>query len=117
MEFTIDRGAWDQITLANTGEELSSWRKIRIVDYREEIVRLFNEMLETLNILDIAIDPEMTAREIEKLLMDRMEGVSRDAVRRVVTGFEEANYSTHPVGRESYINMYPAIMEVLGNGG
>jgi hypothetical protein len=112
-EYIIYAGYTDE----ETGKELSSWRKIRIVDYREEMVRLFNEMLETLNIMDITIDPEMTAREVETLILDRLEGVSREAVRRVVTGFEEANYSTHPVGRESYTAMYPAVMEVLDYGG
>jgi hypothetical protein len=51
------------------------------------------------------------------LLAERLEGVSTDAIRRIVAGFEEANYSVHTVNRESYVTMYPAVKEVLGYGG
>jgi hypothetical protein len=102
---------------SKTGKEISSWRKIRIVEYREEMVRLFNEMLETLNIRNVRIEPEMTAREVEVLLEERLKGVSSDAIRKIVAGFEEANYSVHPVTRESYVAMYPAVREVLDYGG
>jgi hypothetical protein len=102
---------------SRTGKEVSSWRKIRILDYREEMVRLFNEMLETLNLRDIRIEPEMTAREIEVLLAGRLEGVPEETIRRIVAGFEEANYSVHPVTRDSYVTMYPAVREMLGYDG
>jgi hypothetical protein len=102
---------------SKTGKEISSWRKARIVEYREEMVRLFNEMLETLNLRDIRIEPEMTAREVELLLGERLKGVSTEIIRRIVAGFEEANYSVHPVTRESYLTMYPAVREVIGYGG
>ncbi len=72
-------------------KDISSWRRIRIVDYREEMVHLFSEMLETLNIRDISIDPKMTAREAEVLLTERLERVSVETIRKVVAGFEEAN--------------------------
>jgi len=104
-------------TDSGTGKELSSWRRIRIVDYREEMVHLFSEMLETLNIRDIKIDPKMTAREAEVLLTERLERVSVETIRKVVAGFEEANYSIHHVSRDSYVTMYLAVSEVLGYGG
>jgi hypothetical protein len=97
-------------------KDISSWRKIRIVDYREEMVRLFNEMLEILDIGDIRIDPGMTAREVEVLLAERLGRVNRTIIRRVIAGFEEANYSTHPVTRDNYVAMYRAIREVIGYG-
>jgi len=104
-------------TDGSTGKEVSSWRKIRIVDYREEMVRLFNEMVSTLNIKDIHIDRKMTAREIEKLLAQRLGGVPGRTIRKIVAGFEEANYSLHPVAGKSYQAMYLAISEVLRNAG
>jgi hypothetical protein len=112
-EYTISASYTDK----DTGKRISSWRKIRIVDYREEMVRLFNEMLETLNLRDIHIDPEMTAREIEVLLAERLEGVPGGTIRRIVARFEEANYSLHPVARSSYESMYLSITEVLKNAG
>lgn len=98
-----------------SGKEVSSWRTIRIVDYREEMVRMFGEMLERLNVADTKIGPDMTPREVERLLVGRLEGVSKESIRRVIEGFEEANYSTHPVNRDSYIKMYRAIREILAD--
>ena len=96
-----------------SGQTISSWRKIRIVDYREEMVRLFNEMLERLELTDISIGSEMTPREIEEILKPGLEGVGEITIRNLITGFEEANYSTHPVTRDSYVVMYRAIREVI----
>jgi hypothetical protein len=97
-----------------SGRTISSWRKIRIVDYREEMVRLFNEMLERLELTDISIGSEMTPREIEEILKPRLEGIDDMTMRRLISSFEEANYSTHPVTRDSYLAMYQAIREVIG---
>jgi len=96
-----------------TGNKVSSWRKIRIVDYREEMVRLFREMLDNLDMQDVKINSDMTPREIEKMLFEKLEGITREGIRKVVDGFEEANYSTHPVGRDSYVRMYRAVREVV----
>jgi hypothetical protein len=111
-DYTIT-GSWKD---SRPRKDISSWRKIRIVDYREEMVRLFNEMLEILDIGDIRIDPGMTAREVEVLLAERLGRVNRTIIRRVIAGFEEANYSTHPVTRDNYVAMYRAIREVIGYG-
>ena len=101
----------------DTSRKISSRRKIRVVDYREEMVRLFNEMVGTLNIKDINIDRKMTAREIEVLLVERLKEVSGQTIRKIVAGFEEANYSLHPVARSSYETMYLAVSEVFKNAG
>jgi hypothetical protein len=110
-EYVIKAGYQDK-----SGKEFSSWRKIRIVDYREEMVRLFGEMLEELNLEDREITRDLTPREVERLLSERLKNVSKESLRRVIDGFEEANYSTHPVNRESYVRMYRAIREVRGKG-
>ncbi|HEY96448.1 MAG TPA: DUF4129 domain-containing protein, partial [Dehalococcoidia bacterium] len=99
-----------------SGRTISSWRKIRIVDYREEMVRLFNEIIENLELIDIPIGSEMTPREIEQILQSRLEGIDETTIRRLISGFEEANYSTHPVTRDNYLNMYRSVSEVLGYG-
>ncbi|MBN2074283.1 MAG: DUF4129 domain-containing protein [Dehalococcoidales bacterium] len=109
-EYTINASYEDV-----SGRSISSWRKIRIVDYREEMVRLFNEMLETLEMTDISIDSEMTPREIEEILKSRLEEIDEIALRRLISGFEEANYSTHPVTRDNYVAMYQAIREVTSD--
>jgi hypothetical protein len=111
-EYVINATYEDDVS----GEPVSSWRKIRIVDYREEMVGLFNEMLKKLELTDISIGSDMTPREIEEALKPRLEGIGQATIRRLITGFEEANYSTHPVTRDSYLNMYRSVSEVLGYG-
>ena len=87
------------------------------MDYREEMVHLFNDMVNNMNIKDIHLDRKMTAREMETILGERLEGVSRDTIRKIVAGFEEANYSLHPVAKKSYEVMYLAVSEVLDYAG
>ncbi|MBN2238590.1 MAG: hypothetical protein JW712_02360, partial [Dehalococcoidales bacterium] len=89
-EYAIKAAYKDKVT----GDEISAWRTIRIVDYREEMVRLFGEMLESLNVGDLNIGSDMTPREVERLLIEKLEGVSKENIRQVIDGFEEANYST-----------------------
>ncbi len=108
-DYTITTGYTDK-----SGKAVSSWRKVRIVDYREEMVRLFGEMLEELNLADIRIGADMTPREVERLLSERLGNVPKESIRKVIDGFEEANYSTHPVDRERYVRMYKAIREIIG---
>jgi hypothetical protein len=40
-------------------------RIVRIVDYREEIVRLYNEMVASVNLRALTLSPKMTVREVE----------------------------------------------------
>ncbi len=108
-DYTITAGYTDK-----SGKAVSSWRTIRIVDYREEMVRLFGELLEELDLADIKIGRDMTPREVERLLSERLENVPKESIRKVIEGFEEANYSTHPVNRERYVRMYKAIGEIIG---
>ncbi len=112
-EYTIKASYED----TSTGNVISSWRKIRIVDYRGEMVRLFGEMLERLNLDDISIGADMTPREVERLLIEKLEGVSKESIKRVIDGFEEANYSTHPINRDSYVRMYRAIQDINTSAG
>ena len=70
-------------------------------------------MLETLDLENTEIGSDMTPREVEQLLVEKLDGISRRSIRRVVEGFEEANYSTHPVNRESYVRMYRTSREIM----
>ncbi len=96
---------------ARNGYEPAS-RLVRIVDYREEIVRLYNEMVASLSNGGMALTPKMTAREVETRLVRRMPELKREAVAQVVLAFEEANYSLHPMTRSAYERMYLASLEV-----
>lgn len=85
--------------------------KVRVVDYREEIIRLYNEFLEKLVEHGIRPRNEMTAQEIESLIL-RMNDFSSAALRKVTTCFEKAEYSNHPLTREDYEAMYLSLKEL-----
>jgi hypothetical protein len=85
--------------------------KVRVVDYREEIIRLYNEFLEKLVEYGIRPRNEMTAQEIESLIL-RMNDFSSEALRKVTTCFEKAEYSNHPLTREDYEAMYLSLKEL-----
>ena len=96
----------------DTGEKIFGTRKIRIVDYREEIVELFNRLVGSLSAQGIAVDRMMTAREIESQLKEKNPNIGADVMQDIVRGFESANYSLQPVARKIYIDMYLAVEKI-----
>jgi hypothetical protein len=96
----------------DTNDKIFGTRKIKIVDYREEIVELFNHLIDSLSAKGIAVNRMMTAREIESKLTGNYSDFSPDTMKDVVKGFEYANYSLHPVARKIYVDMYVAVEKV-----
>jgi hypothetical protein len=97
---------------SDTGEKIFGTRKIRIVDYREEIVVLFSRLIDSLSAQGIAVDRMMTAREIESQLKEKNPDIAADVMQDIVRGFESANYSLQPVARKIYIDMYLAVGQI-----
>lgn len=93
-----------------TGE--LSWTDLEIVDYREEIVRLFNELCRTLKSGNADVRDDMTPRELERTICGRMPETV-DSIGTAVTVFELANFSTHTVRRTEYERMYLSGMGLL----
>jgi hypothetical protein len=91
---------------------LPASRMVRIVDYREEIVRLYNQLLGLLKNRGIALNPKMTVREVGTLLTKAFPSLPTSVTGTLVAIFEEANYSLHPISRRSYTEMYMAIREI-----
>jgi hypothetical protein len=115
IEHTFDVKGEKDINLSfggDTDEKISGTRKIRIVDYREEIVELFNRLIDSLSLKGIAVDRMMTAREIEMKLTAQYLDISSDTMKTVVKGFEYANYSLYSVARKIYVDMYLAVEEI-----
>ncbi|TET27092.1 MAG: hypothetical protein E3J73_03220 [Candidatus Bathyarchaeum sp.] len=79
--------------------------KLRVVDYGEEIIRLYNESLVKLTSYGIHPRKEMTAREIESLIL-KTSDFSPEALRKVTICFEKAEYSNHLATRKDYETMY-----------
>jgi hypothetical protein len=83
-----------------------SWVNVRIVDYREEIVRMFNDMCPGFRPAAGRVGDEMTPRELERSVGTQMPAVKQRLLDAVVTTFERANYSLHDIRREDYEIMY-----------
>jgi hypothetical protein len=87
---------------------------VRVVDYLEEIISLYNGFLRNLTGYGIITRNEMTAREIESLIMNKG-GFDPEAVRKVTNCFEKAEYSNHMATRKDYESMYLSLKELTSN--
>lgn len=85
---------------------------VRIVDYREEVVRIFNELFSLMRSRFEEISPDSTPREMQWVAMQSLPEDKWDRLDRIVSTFEIANYSLHGVGREDYIRSYLAMREL-----
>jgi hypothetical protein len=87
---------------------------LRVVDYGEETIRLYGEFLKKLRGYDIDARDEMTAREIERLILNakvlspKHIGVATDC-------FEKTEYSSSLARRLDYERMYLSLKEVQIN--
>ncbi len=85
--------------------------KLHVVEYVEEIIRLYNEFVGELASYDIHAHNKMTAREIESLIL-RTGDFDPETLRKVTTYFEKAEYSNHLTGRKDYEIMYLSLKEL-----
>ena len=85
----------------------------RIVDFREEMVRLFGEFMNWATSLDVGISGQ-SPRETESILVAAGVPVDQRALDELVTRFEEADYSEHEIARRHYEAMYRARRTVVG---
>ena len=85
----------------------------RIVDFREEMVRLFGEFMNWATSLDVGIAGQ-SPRETESILVAAGVPVDQRALDELVTRFEEADYSEHEIARRHYEAMYRARRTVVG---
>lgn len=86
--------------------------KLRIVDYREEIIRLYKRFLQYLVHQSVDLKASMTAREVENLLLDAVD-FDPENLNRVIDCFERAEYSAHEVSRENYETIYLSLKELI----
>jgi hypothetical protein len=91
-------------------------RAILIVDYREEIVRLYNAFLSEVRGRSSLIPEDATPREVEGIMVSRPLALSAGsgqaldeiALDDFISAFEEADYSLHPIERRHYERAYRA---------
>ena len=93
----------------------SASRSLWIVDFREEIVRLYDDFLEWAKDRATGVTEQATPREVEVMLVSQGLPIAQRALDELISRFEEADYSEHPIARRHYEAMYRAwraIMEV-----
>jgi hypothetical protein len=98
-----------RLILFHPGEELRTVLDIKIVDYREEIIRLFNNRFKESREMFQTIKDNYTARELYEYLREQVPEVSHEPLRGLVFIFEEANYSLHEVNRSHYTRFFHAM--------
>jgi hypothetical protein len=92
--------------LTGAGPSGDSWVTVHIVDYREEIVRMFNAMCRKFKLVDEGAGDELTPREIERSVGAQLPESKRRQLDNAVTTFELANYSVHEIRRTDFERMY-----------
>lgn len=97
--------------------DVSARRILGIVDYREEIVNLFEALVNWFRDFGIELDTKLTPREIEYRVLDASRGIPKKVMDRAVSCFEEADYSLHSITRRNYQDMYLAQREIREHGG
>jgi hypothetical protein len=106
ITITMEKGRHRIEFAPKEGAAGPSWVEVRIVDYREEVVGIFNAMYGRFRTGVAGIKDDMTPRELEtamgSALPDGMHGLLGDAV----SVFEVANYSVHDIKRPEYEKMY-----------
>lgn len=107
-QFSLDLDKGDhriKISPKNVTEG-SSWADVRIVEYREEVVRMFNEMYQGYRSGHNGTNGEMTARELEIAMRQGMPEDMQKRLGKTITLFEYANYSLHDIRRGEFEEMY-----------
>ena len=94
-------------------QEVEVATRPRVVDYRAEVVRLYNDFLRRLRESGAPIRPESTPRETESLLVQEGRVSDEKALDQLIREFEEADYSTHPLRRDAFIRAYRAWSKLI----
>lgn len=105
----FDAAGIHRLILHHRGEDLKTDLDIKIVDYREEIIRLFNNRFMEAREMFQSVRDNYTARELYLYLRKETPGPCHEPLRELVFIFEEANYSLHEVNRGQYTDFFGAM--------
>lgn len=85
---------------------------LKIVDYRTEIAEVFANFREEASRAIVPIHHDATPWEIYDLISGANARIPEGPLRHIVSSFEEAKFSNHPVTRGTYERMIRAILEL-----
>ena len=91
----------------------SEFRNFRVVDFRAEIVRLYNMFLDWARASTGSPLDKTTPREVELMLVSGSLPVDQKSLDELISRFEEADYSEHSIARRHYEAMYRAWRAVV----
>lgn len=86
--------------------------KVRVVDYREEVIRLYGKLLKKAQEMGINTE-DRTPEEVRRFFEGR--GYNLGALEELTWLFEVARYSIYPLGWEDFLRFYRALSEVVGD--
>ena len=104
-----------QLRTDEGGRDASTARSLRVVDFREEIVRLYNSFLDWAKERTTSISEQSTPREVELVLVEEGLPIDQRSLGQLISRFEEADYSEHPIARLHYETMYRAWHTIVGD--
>ena len=90
-------------------------REYRIVDFREEVVRIYNDFLRWVCGRVPGASDRSTPREIEVMVVASGLQIDQRALEEIISRFEEADYSEHVITRRQYEAMYRAFRSAIGD--
>jgi transglutaminase-like putative cysteine protease len=86
--------------------KISIKRSIKIVEYREEIIELFNLLVNQITEKGFKFPKDATPRELQEIIINAKLNIPQNILTELTACFEEADYSLHPVKRDHYLRMY-----------
>ena len=104
-----------QLRTDEGGRDPSTARSLRVVDFREEVVRLYNSFLDWAKERTTSISEQSTPREVELVLVEEGLPIDQRCLGQLISRFEEADYSEHPIARRQYETMYRAWHTIVGD--
>ncbi|QDA31517.1 hypothetical protein FH039_07785 [Thermococcus indicus] len=108
FELVLPRGVHE---LLAKGEKVMGWVKVWVVDYREEIMRLYDRCF-----LELARRKGLGGKDLApEELAHRLRGeYDWDDLKTVTYLFEVARYSLYPVGRREFMEFYQSLSRLVG---
>jgi transglutaminase-like putative cysteine protease len=101
-----------KIHYADAKDKAEAVFRVRIVEYRSEVIKLLNEYLEKVRDR-IDFNDDHTVREITEAIKRRTPKSKHQDLETILCVFEEAKYSLHPINRLHYEQFYSAEMKSL----
>lgn len=99
------------VLLANEHHErIESKLALRIVDYKVEVVNIFNQLYTKSSERINRVKKELTVREFQSLVATEYPDLPEEALEQLASIFEVADYSERDIGRKEYEQFYLAKM-------